>query len=154
MNENQSGSNPPTMELKDRMIVHRSTQIALPSPESYREMTIRQDDLIRLKRNLKQLAGFKKNFTALYGVMFGIGGSATFSLGSLWNVTNLPTWVFPTHVVVAIAAILFGLFVVYVQATMKTQYKISVENIILDIEDIEKRFTQNEEDSPSMQTDS
>jgi hypothetical protein len=120
--------------------VKRELQISIPSPESERVMAVRCADWKRLERGLNCVLDIPTNFSTLYGVLFGFGGSATLAIISLTYIKDLPAWVMPTFIALSVAFLFAGGFVVFFSRIQRKTRKTIMTNLLDDVRDIGSRY--------------
>src|SRR5208337_2696939 len=102
MNEGLNQEVIQSSSFNNEVRVNRDRTISIPSPDSDREMAIRCADWRMLERRLTVAASDPpKDYSTLYGIFFGLSGSAWLSLIPLAIIKNLPTWVLPSYIAFA-----------------------------------------------------
>jgi len=118
--------------------------ISMPSPDSDREMAIRCADWKRLERSLTQASDPPKEYSTLYGILFGLSGSAGLSLKPIAMSKDLPTWVLPAYIAFTVACLFCGIFVVFFsRGQRKTRMRL-ISDLLDDVREIGSRFVPPE----------
>jgi hypothetical protein len=118
--------------------------ISIPSPDSDREMAIRCADWKRLERGLTQASDPPKEYSTLYGILFGLSGSAGLSLKPLAMTKDLPNWVLPAYIVFTVACLFCGLFVVFFSRGQRRTRMKMISDLLDDVREIGSRFVPPE----------
>lgn len=121
--------------------VPRDRTISIPSPDSDREMAIRCADWKMLEKRLIAASDPPKNYSTLYGIFFGLSGSASISLMPLAITKDLPAWVLPSYIAFAVACLFCGIFVVIYSRDQRKTRKTTMTALLEDIKEIGSRFT-------------
>lgn len=122
--------------------VRRDQIISIPSPDSDREMIIRWSDFNNLKRGLTDALDIPTDFSVLYGLLFGFSGSASLACISLTFTKDLPTWVMPTSIALAVGSCLVGCVIFYFSRIFRKIRRKTISNILDDVKEIERRFPE------------
>jgi len=124
------------------LTVDRKRSISLPSPDSDREMSIRWSDLNNLKRGLTDALDIPTDFSVVYGLFFGFSGSALLACISLAFIKDLPPWVMPTSIALAVGSFIFGCGTVFFSRILRKIRRKTISNILDDVKEIERRFPE------------
>lgn len=130
--------------------VPRDRKISIPSPDSDLEMAIRCVDWKRLETRLTAASDPPKDYSTLYGTLFGLSGSAWLSLIPLAHTKDLPAWVLPSFSAFAIACLFCGIFAVILSRDQRKTRKTMMTALLDDVREIGSRFTP--EPQPDDQT--
>lgn len=122
--------------------VTRDLQISIPSSESERVMAIRCADWKRLDKRLEDAVVIPTDFSTLYGILFGLSGSAWLAVIPLAHTEDLPAWVLPTSIAIAFGTFILGCFVVCFSRVQRKTRKTMMTTLIDDVRDIGSRFTE------------
>jgi hypothetical protein len=116
--------------------------ISMPSPDSDRAMAIRCADWKMLERRLNAAAlDPPKDYSTLYGIFFGLSGSAWLSLIPLTIIKDLPTWILPSYIAFASACLFCGIFVFIFNRDKRKTRKTMMTALLDDVREIGSRFT-------------
>ena len=94
----------------------------------------------KLKRGLIDALDIPTDYSVLYGLFFGFSGSAVLACISFTFSKDLPPWVMPTSIALAVGPFLFGCFTVYFSRAFRKIRRKTISNILADVEEIERRF--------------
>jgi hypothetical protein len=118
----------------------RDREISIPTPDSEREMAIRCIDWKRLEKKLGRIGDTPKDFSVLYGIVFGFCGSAALTIIPLMLTKDLPAWVMPTYIIAVIASFLLGCFIFYFNRIQRNTVKTTISDLLEDVKDIGSNF--------------
>jgi hypothetical protein len=121
--------------------VQMDRKISIPSPDSDREMAIRCADWKMLERRLTAASDLPKDYSTLYGILFGLSGSAWLSLIPLAITKDLPAWVLPSYGALAFASLLCGIFTVFLSRDQRRTRRTMMTALLDDVKEIGGRFT-------------
>lgn len=124
--------------------VPRNLEISIPSPDSDRVIAIRWADWKRLERSLADASAPPKDYSSLHSALFGFSGSAWLALIPLAITKDLPSWVFPSSVALAVASLFCGIFVVVLSRDQRNTRKTMMTALLDDVKEIGGRFTFGE----------
>lgn len=128
--------------------VPRNVSISVPSPEAIREISIRWMDLLKLKRGITDASEIPFDYSVLYGIFFGFGGSAILACIPLAVTKDLPAWVIPTSIALAIGPIVMGCLTLYFSRILQRSRGKTLANVLADVEEIEQRFQSTQQTQP------
>ena len=111
------------------------------SPNSDREMAIRCTDWNRLEKRLARLSDYPKDYSALYGIFFGLFGSACLSIIPLAITRDLPPWVLPLYIVFTAACLFSGIFVLVFDKKVRKMHRTIVADLLEDVREIGSRVS-------------
>lgn len=114
--------------------------ISIPSTDSDREMAIRCADWKMLERRLTAVSDPPKDYSTLYGILFGLSGSAFLSLIPLAFAKDLPAWVFLAYTAFAIICLFCGAFTVFLSRDQRRTRKTMMTALLEDVREIGNRF--------------
>ncbi len=120
--------------------VQRPRTISIPSPDSDREMAIRCADWKMLEKRLTATSNPPKNYSTLYGTLFGLSGSAVLSLIPLANTKDLPAWVLPSYGAFAFTCAFCGIFTFFLTRGQQKIYKTTITDLLDYVKEIGSRF--------------
>lgn len=120
--------------------VQSDRRISIPSPDSDREMAIRCADWKRLEKRLTDLSDSPKSYSTLYGILFGLSGSAGLTLIPLGFTTDLAAWVLPLYGIFALGSLFCGIFTVYLSRDQRRTRQSMMTTLLDDVRDIGNRF--------------
>jgi hypothetical protein len=120
--------------------MRRERTISIPSPDSDREMAIRCADWKMLETRLTAALNPPKDYSALYGTLFGLSGSAGLSLIPLSITKDLPAWVLPAYGAIAVACLFCGIFTVFLSRDQRKTRKTMMTILLDDVREIGSRF--------------
>jgi len=121
--------------------VPRDLNISIPSPDSDRVMAIRWADWKRLERSLTNALDPPKDYSTLYGVFFGLSGSAFLSLISLAIIKDLPAWVLPSYIGFALIPLACGILTVYFSRLLRGTRRTMITDLLEEVREIGKTFS-------------
>jgi hypothetical protein len=129
--------------------VQREQTISMPSPDSERGMFIRFVDWKKLETRLTAAIETPKDYSTLYGILFGLSGSAFLSLMPLGITKDLPAWVLPAYSIFAVASLFCGIFTIILSRDQRRTRKTIITVLLDDVKEIGSRYTttptQNEQ---------
>lgn len=121
--------------------VRRDLEISIPSPESDRLMSIRCADWNMLQRRLTAASDSPKDYSTLYGTLFGLSGSAFITLIPIGMTKDLPSWIIPAYWIFAFAFLFCGIFTVIISRDQRKLRKTAMTNLLEDFKEISERYT-------------
>lgn len=143
MTQNSSQITTPNSSCNSGSVrVPRNLEISIPSPDSDRVMAIRCTDWIRLERSLTDASAPPKEYSALYGVLFGFSGSAFLSVIPLTITKDLPPWVLSSTIALVVASLFCGIFVVIISRDQQIIRKTMMTALLEDVKEIGNRYNR------------
>jgi hypothetical protein len=130
----------PTLTSCGSVRVETHREISIPATAYDREMAVRCTDWDRLQRRLTARLADPKNYSTLYGILFGLGGSTGLSIIPLENTTGLPPWVLPLYYVATVALFAGGLFVLHFDRQARRTRQTEMTDLLDDVKEIGSRF--------------
>jgi len=129
-NENQS------------ITLKRDQSISLPSALEERCLAIRYLDWNRVEKKLRKISQRVPRLHLVYSFLFGITASSGFSIITFLTQTEtqLPVWGYPLYSLTFVFSLVTALVFVYVDQRIGLDKKSDIDEIIEDMEGIEKTF--------------
>ncbi len=137
---NQNLIQPPILNAPS-VRVRADRTISISSPDSDREMAIRCTDWNRLEKRLARSSDYPKDYSTLYGIFFGLFGSACLSIIPLAITRDLPPWVLPLYIVFTAACLFGGIFVLVFDKKVRIMQRTIVADLLEDVREIGSRFS-------------
>jgi hypothetical protein len=103
-------------------------------------MAIRCADWKRLKRSITEASDPPKDYSTLYGIFFGLSGSAWLSLIPLAIIKDLPVWVLPVYIAFAVTFLICGILTVYFSRVLRGTRRTRMTALLEDVTEIDKGF--------------
>lgn len=116
-------------------------KISIPSPDSDQEMAIRCADWKMLERRLAAASDPPKDYSVVHSALFGFSGSAWLSLIPLAIIKDLPAWVMPSSIALAVSSLLCGIFAVFLSRDQRRIRRTIMTGLLDDVKEIGARFT-------------
>lgn len=137
--------NPPTIQISSHdagcVQVRMNRKISIPTPDSDREMAIRCADWKMLERRLVIASDPPKDYSSMYWFLFGLSGSAGFSLIPLAATKDLSAWVLPSFGALTVVFLLCGIFAAFLTRDLRRTRKTIMTTLLDDVKEIGARFT-------------
>lgn len=142
-----SGKHEKDSGIKDVNVYYtRQEPISVPSPLQERRIAIRYHDWARCKNKLKKIRSRIPRIHLLYSFLFGITASSLFSLVAFYTSpqTQYPEWIYPLYWLLMIFSLVTASGFVFVDKRMLAEKDTVMDEVIEDMEGIEKTFAENQ----------
>lgn len=122
----------------------RDETISVPSSSQERRIAIRYLDWERCKKKLAKTKNQVPRFHLVFSFLFGIAASSGFSLMAFYSnsQTKLPEWELPLYWLLFFFSLGVGSVFVYVDHQLRKKEQSDIEEIIDDMDAIEKTFSE------------
>jgi hypothetical protein len=122
----------------------REEAITVPIASQERRIAIRYLDWDRCKRKLRKVKEQVPRLHLVFSFLFGIAASSLFSIITLSAnpQSQLPAWVSPLYVLLLLFSLATALVFVYVDHAMRKGKESVIDEIIEDMDSIEKTFPE------------
>jgi hypothetical protein len=132
------------MSDETRTVVwERKEPISVPVSDQERRIAIRYLDWDRCKKGLSKISQEVPRFHLVFSFLFGIAASSVFSLIAFYAnpAANLPSWVYPLFILIFVFSLSNAAIFVALDRKMKRNRKSDVDDILEDMNNIEKTFS-------------
>jgi hypothetical protein len=137
------------MSKKSEITIKRDETIAIPSAEQEKRIGIRYQDWERCKRKIKKLRQQVPRFHLIYSFSFGVSASAASSLiTSLAQGASSPSWITFLYAALFATSLIIGILFVFVDRTFRAKRQSEIDDLIEEMEIIEKTFPPTLEANP------
>jgi hypothetical protein len=99
---------------------------------------IRESEWMRLRRMIKGIIPHRKIFQIISSILWGVFGSAIFSLIAFQTADNLDQWVLPTTWTIFFVSMILGICLLILDGQQKEIINISTESVLGEMDIIEK----------------
>lgn len=125
------------------VVWQREEPISVPMSAQERRIAIRYLDWNRCKKRLSKARQEVPRFHLVFSFLFGIAASSAFSLIAFYAnpAANFPAWVYPLFILVFVFSLCNGAIFVALDRRMRHGQKSDVDDILEDMESIEKTFS-------------
>lgn len=122
----------------------RDQPISLPSSSQERRIAIRCLDWDRCTKKLRRSRQQVSRLHLVYSFLFGITASSGFSLITFYTETEtkLPAWGYPLYSLIFLFSLMTAIVFVYVDRRIRLDKQSDIEDVIEDMESIEKTFLE------------
>lgn len=140
--------------LEESLNWKREESIDLPIPESEGRLAIRHQDWTRIKTKIQRVDNKASSLPIIYSILFGVAGSAGFSIIPISNTKDLPAWVTPFYILACVFSLLCGLVFVFVDRRLKLRDQTAQTDIFEEMCEIEGMFIRKKGGVSSAETKS
>ena len=125
---------------------NRAEPITLPFSTKERRIAIRFLDWDRCKKKLRKIRQPIPRFHLFYSFLFGISASSGLSLVTLHlePEASLPAWGYPLYWLLLLFSLLTAICFVYLDSRIRQQKQSEIDEILEDMDNIEKTFPELE----------
>ncbi|MGD0996318.1 MAG: hypothetical protein ABR909_12445 [Candidatus Bathyarchaeia archaeon] len=122
----------------------REEQITVPTYSQERRIAIRYLDWDRCKRRLSKARNEKPRLDLVFSFLFGITATSGFSIATFYAEphANLPNWAYPFFYLLLVFSLGTGFVFVYLDRKLNTNRESEIDDIINEMESIEKTFPE------------